>query len=158
MSLLLLGIRINEAATEMGPKNGGSKFRVEMWCSLWALAAPQKHTFDAGADDSAVQPLLSTLVEPGVPPDSVPNAYPRSSPSRCLRLSLSLNRRRTLRNGKISHPFIIIRLSWRDTNRSASRRASGIQVVQRQCSLSSYRVLNRPSQWNLARAAVRSSQ
>jgi len=101
MSLLLLGIRINEAVTEMGPKNAGSRFRVEMWCSLWALAAPQKHTFDAGADDSAVQPLLSALVEAEVPPDSVPNAYPRSSPSRCLRLSLSLNRRRTLRKGKI---------------------------------------------------------
>ena len=41
MSLLLLGIRINEAVTEMGPKNSGSRFRVEIWCSLWALATTQ---------------------------------------------------------------------------------------------------------------------
>ena len=47
--------------------------------SLWIVAAAQKHASDAGADDSAVQPLLSALVETVVPPDAVPNAYPRSS-------------------------------------------------------------------------------
>jgi len=147
MSLLLLGIRINEAVTEIGPKNSGPRFRVEMWCSLWALAA-----LDAGADDSAVQLLLSALVEPVVPPDAVPNAYPVTM------LILKPEPTTNTAQGENPHPFIIIRLSWRDMNRSASPCASGMQVVQRQCSLSSYRVLNRPSQWNLARAAVRSSQ
>jgi len=51
-----------------------------MWCSLWALAAAQKHALAAGADDSAVQPLLSALVEPVVPPDAVPNAVPALEP------------------------------------------------------------------------------
>jgi len=75
MGLLLLGIRIDEVVTEMGPKNGGSRFRVRVWCSLLAFAAAQKHALDAGPDDSAVQPPLSAPVEPIVPPGTVPNAY-----------------------------------------------------------------------------------
>ena len=59
MSLLLLGIRIDEVVTETGPKKGGSRFRVKMWCSC----RRPKHALDDWAGDSAVQPLLSALVE-----------------------------------------------------------------------------------------------
>jgi len=48
MGLLLLGIRINEAVTEMGPITAGrgSELRCGV-LALWALAAAQKHALVA---------------------------------------------------------------------------------------------------------------
>jgi len=127
MSLLLLGIRIDEVVTDMGPKAAGRSSDVVFFVGscrrpkarlgCWRRRLRRSATAQCASRASGPTRCCAERVPPLEPVTMLIDLKPEPTTKTA--------------KGEKPHPFIIIRLSWRDMNRSASRRASGNPLARK---------------------------